>query len=181
MKSRSRVSLILCCALMQCAAYVFISEPSAQASVAALTTETNNRSSDEERTTLPSRNKNRKDVTASHGPARREHLTGKITLPAHASIVKTHGSNAARNNSYGLKTRSQVADPQRTSIKRMNAAKAGANRTLPAQRLANSAIDGGNFRNRHLTPVPGIIGGSATTRENTARLSGTNMGRKHLN
>lgn len=166
MNSRNYVFLVAFCAFTHCADYASVSHPAAQQSVDA-------------RATHPGASKDNRP--AERGPAHSRHLTGKIPLPAHASTVKANRSKLARNNRASLKTRSLGADPKPTSIEHIAAGMAATNRNSLTQPVASSGIGGGNLRNRHLIPVPGSIGGPARTRQNTATLSGTAMGRKHLN
>jgi hypothetical protein len=178
MKAGYRVLLIALCAWMQLTGYALVSNPSAQESAAGSTTATNNRVSNEEGTTLPAEGENR--ATAAHEPTHRKSVSGKIPLPKPANAVKANRSRGAGNQSPGLTSRSLIDRPQPASIKPIAADKA-TNRSSPMRPAASLGIGGGNFRNRHLTPIPQSIGGPARTTRSTAALSGTGMSRRRLN
>jgi hypothetical protein len=178
MKARFRISLIVYCALIQCASYAFVSNPAAQQGAANSTIATSDHLTEDERTTLPIETKNH--GTASHQPAHKRYVSSKIPVPTHAVGVQAHSSKMARNNNQAFKSRNPVADRQPMSIKLIAASKA-TNHNLPTQPVANSGIGGLNFRNRHLTPIPSGIGGPGRTTRDTSPLSGTGMGRRPLN
>ncbi|HXZ30933.1 MAG TPA: hypothetical protein VEH30_01515 [Terriglobales bacterium] len=181
MKADFQVLLIILCALMPSTGYAFVSSPAAPQNAASSTPTTSNRSGSDEGTTVPLETKNHKDVTTSHQSARRQPVGGKIPLPNSASVVKANRSKMVHNNSQDPKSRSLVGNPQPTSIKPIGATKIAVTRSLPVQTVAGSGIGGGNFRNRRRTPIPGMIGGPASTTRNKATLSGTGMHNKRLN
>lgn len=153
MKVRSQISLIVCCALIQCAGYAFVSDPAQQSA---------------------------RNSTTLHPSTHNKNVISKIPLPTPGSIVKTNRSKMVHNNGNGFKVRSVSAAPRLASIKPAAASKT-INHNLPTCPAANSAIGGGNFRNPHLTPIAKGIGGPARTTRNTATLSGTGMGRRRVN
>jgi hypothetical protein len=178
MKAKPRISLIVCCALIQPAGYAFVSDPAAQQGASNARTSTKNHLKNDERTTPLIEAENH--GTASHGLTHDKSMSDKIPLPMRATKVRARRSKVVRNNSQGFNSRNPVHDPQPSSIKPIPAGKAMTHNS-PIHPVAGSTIGGGNFRNRHLMPIPEGVGGPARTTRNASTLSGTGMGRRRAN
>lgn len=176
MKAGYQIWLIIFCVLTHGAGFASASVPAAQQSTANSTTAANRRSSDDEHPDPSSKHR-----YGPNAPARTQHVTGKIPLPARANVVQANRSKMVRNNnSQGLKLRGLMDYPQPASMNRISAGKASGH-NLPTRQTTVAGIAGYEFKNRHRAPVPATIGGPANKTRNTAAINGTGMARKHMN